>query len=131
MITNELKDKIQSEALEKIVNNNYNATVCLDMGSGKSKVAIDCIKKGKFKNILITSPRTNLKNSWRKELDKWGILQIDSNHWSIPVNNAVTLNNNIVIENIQTTYRWTKKQIQQFDFIIVDECHLCITAAYG
>ena len=56
MIANKLKDKIQLEALEKIVASGYNSTVCLDMGSGKSKVAIDCIKKGNFKNILITSP---------------------------------------------------------------------------
>lgn len=127
MITNKLKDKIQSEALEKIIAGGYNSTVCLDMGSGKSKVAIDCIKKGKFKNILISSPRTNLKNSWRKELEKWQIYQWENNEWDIQCGSRIS----IEIHNIQTTYKYTKEQIQQFDFIIVDEAHLCITEAYG
>jgi len=131
MITNELKDKIQLEILEILKPLNYTGCVVLDMGVGKSAVAIKAIKKERFKNILITSPRTNLKDSWRKELEKWEVFQIDFNHRSVPVNSAVTLDNNIVIENIQTTYRWTKDQIQQFDFIIVDEVHLCITEAYG
>lgn len=131
MITNELKDKIQSEVLEVLKPLNYTGCVVLDMGVGKSAVAIKAIKKEGFKNILITSPRTNLKNSWKKELEKWGIFQIDSKYWSIPINSAITLNSSIVIENIQTTYKYTKEQIQQFDFIVADEAHLCITEAYG
>jgi len=133
MIANKLKDKIQSEVLEILKPLNYTGCVVLDMGVGKSAVAIKAIKKEGFKNILITSPRTNLKNSWRKELEKWNInpnLSIEDGynyHWHGNTYNRI----NIIIENIQTTYRWTKEQIQQFDFIIVDEAHLCITEAYG
>ncbi len=110
------RQQIQQEALNKLKINNYNGTVCLSTGSGKSKTAIDAIKEGKFNNILITSPRTNLKDSWKKELVKWGM----DLHLCV-----------ITIENIQTCYKWTKDEISKFDLIIADEVHLISSPEYG
>lgn len=113
------REQIQTEALKTLKENNYHGTICLSTGTGKSKIAIDAIKEGNFKNVLITSPRTNLKENWNKELDKWG------QGWLLGDTYIV------VIENIQTCYKWSLEQIQQFDYIIADEIHTLITPEYG
>lgn len=128
------REKIQEIALQKAEENNYNGVLVLTPGSGKSKVAIDCIKQGNFKNILITSPRTNLKSNWLEEIKKWfnkpcnrlddPIKQIES-YITLHIDGTIqTLENNfITLENIQTCYKWNIEKIREFDFIIVDEVH--------
>lgn len=103
------REQIQSEALLALKKHNYNGTVVLSTGSGKSKCAIDAIKEGNFKNILITSPRTNLKENWSTELEKWG------QGWLFGDTHKV------VIENIQTCYKWDEDKIKSFDLVIVDK----------
>lgn len=137
MQTNELKDNIQQQALQVLKDNNYTGVIVAEMGSGKGKIAIDAIKQGKFKNILITSPRTNLKDMWRKELKKWhfipisdenlpevkwGIKIFDEDNWDL---GSIGSTLNITLENIQTVYKWTKEQLQQFDLVVFDEIHMC------
>lgn len=117
------RELLQRQALEALMQNN-GGTLCLDTGFGKSKVSIDYLKQGKFKNILITSPRTNLKDNWAKELEKWGIYKwedfgADNTEYDIQCGDRI----NITIENIQTCYKWTKEQLQNFDLIIADEAH--------
>jgi superfamily II DNA or RNA helicase len=120
------REQIQSEALEAIKTNNYNCVIGIDPGSGKSKVAIDCIKQGNFKNILITSPRTNLKKNWRLELEKWGI-EYNGGNWLYydTFKSEYPIFLNIILENIQTCYKWSWERLRQFDFIIYDEIHTC------
>ncbi len=113
------RDKIQKEALEILRLNNYNGTICLSTGTGKSKLSIDAIKEGGFKNILITIPRTNLKNNWEKELHIWG------SGWLFDDIHVV------VIENIQTCYKWNLDILKQFDLIIADEVHTTASENYG
>lgn len=110
------RDIIQAEALQALKTNGYNGTCVINTGGGKGKVAIDAIKEGKFKSILITSPRTNLKTMWRKELDKWGI----SLHLC-----------DIEIINIQTCYKLHKEELKEFDIIIADEVHLIASPEYS
>lgn len=124
------REQIQKEALNKLKLNNYTGTICLSTGSGKSKVAIDAIKEGNFKNILITSPRTNLKKMWKKELSKWGIKYqtnttffLETLYQNIPID--------ITIENIQTCYKWEEEVIKRFGLIIADEVHLIASPEYG
>ena len=126
------REQIQSRALQIAKEYNYNGVICLDPGSGKSKVAIDCIKQGNFKNILITSPRTNLKENWRLELEKWEIklglpFNFEEDEFTGTNSDAYFGNNfeYIVLENIQTSYKWSKQHIENFDFIIYDEIHTC------
>ena len=128
------REQIQLEAFQALKRNNYTGTICLSTGSGKSKVAIDCIKEGRFKNILITSPRTNLKENWNKELHKWDIKRLES-----PLNGVKVINSyfyldtplRITLENIQTCYKWSLEEINEFDLIIADEIHTIVTPEYG
>jgi len=107
------RDVIRDEALSKLEENNYVGTLVLNTGAGKSKIAIEAVKQGGFKNILITSPRTNLIRNWELEIKKWG------------------LKANITIKNIQTTYKWLEKDLKKFDIIILDEIHSFSTPEYG
>lgn len=122
--------EIQKQALNQLKANNYIGTICLSTGSGKGLVAINAIKEGNFKNILITSPRTNLKEMWKKELNKWNITQqlitlfwIETMYENIPIN--------ITIENIQTCYKWDEEILKTFDLIILDEIHTITSPEYG
>lgn len=112
------KEEFQKEGLRLLQENNYTGTIVADTGASKSKIAIDAIKEGKFKNILITSPRTNLKDNWREELEKWNITETPLGWWYEKI-----FKTNITLENIQTCYKWSKEQLQQFDLVIVDEVH--------
>ena len=116
------REQVQEIALQKAKENNYNGVLVLTPGSGKSKVAIDCIKQGNFKNILITSPRTNLKESWRSELEKWGFHDCGE-YWNF--NAYGNCKYYITLENIQSCYKWSIEELKQFDFIIYDEIHTC------
>lgn len=129
------KDEIQKIALQKWIDNKNIGCVCLSTGTGKTKLAIDCIKHGQYKNILITSPRTNLKENWKQELKKWRFISYDEfyfttdnpkNYWKYEGFEC-----KITIENIQTCYKWTKEQIQQFDLIVFDEIHTQVSNKYG
>lgn len=128
------RDQIQKETLEALINNN-GGTCILSTGTGKSKVVIDYIKQSKAKSILITSPRTNLKDNWRKELNKWNIISyLDlPNMRAFPSYYYATDNGDIRIEleNIQTCYKWTKERLSRFDLIIADEAHLINSPQYG
>lgn len=125
-----MREEIQQNALKALKKNNYIGTICLSTGSGKGLVAINAIKEGNFKNILITSPRTNLKEMWKKELNKWNITQqlitlfwIETMYENIPIN--------ITIENIQTCYKWDEEILKSFDLIILDEIHTITSPEYG
>lgn len=135
-----MRELIQNSALQKAKENNYNGVICLDPGSGKTKVAIDCIKQGNFKNILITSPRTNLKESWWNELEKWGYKYfpgqrrplINLEEFTVPDEGTAMSDDGkefvrVHLVNIQTCYKWTKKQLNnlRLSLIIYDEIHTC------
>ena len=123
------KDEFQKEGLRLLRENNYTGVIVATTGSSKSKIAIDAIKEGNFKNILITSPRTNLKENWKEELKKWGITyKTDVFRYfyvkSATKNSGELCYPSIKFENIQTCYKWTKEQLQQFDLIVIDEIHV-------
>lgn len=123
------REQVQSEALQALINNS-GGTCVLSTGTGKSKVAIDYIKHSKSRNILITSPRTNLKENWRKELEKWSFQQMNNIGQFVDKNNE-EYSPYIIIENIQTMYKWSKERLQLFDLIIADEVHTMTTPEYG
>lgn len=118
------RNEIQSKALESLVKNNYTGTICLSTGTGKSKVAIDAIKQGNFQIVLITSPRTNLKENWQKEIEKW----------FLPYEREKRNERKgvlFIFENIQTCYKWSREKLMEFDLIIADEIHTMATPEYG
>jgi len=122
-----LKDEIQKKALKAFEDAHQIGTICLSTGTGKCKVAIDYIKNHpEVINILITSPRTNLKENWRKELIKWGFIEWKNNMWITQKVDGRTVY--ITIENIQTVYKW--KNIN-YDFTVADEIHTMMTPEYS
>lgn len=99
-------------------------TICLSTGTGKSKVAIDLIEQDdSITEVLITSPRTNLKENWKKEFIKWGWEEWTDGMWA-KGSKAV----NITIENIQTCYKWSGKA---YHLLIADEIHTMMTPEYS
>ena len=122
------RNKIQAKALKALITSGGN-TLVLSPGVGKSKVAIDYIKHAKAKNILITSPRTNLKDSWKKELEKWNIERYSVENPSSYYYNKTKCF--IEIINIQTCYKWNKEIIKDYDLIICDEVHTMVSEEYG
>lgn len=119
------RQEVQFESLQKF-KEYRRGTVCLSTGTGKSKVAIDFIKETEdVKLVLITSPRTNLKENWKKELIKWGLEEQSDRNWVVKETGKHLF---IVIENIQTTYKW---EHEAFDIIIADEVHLMMSPEYS
>jgi len=125
------REIIQAEALAVLKENNYTGTYAISTGTGKSRVSIEAIKQGNFKNILITSPRTNLKKNWKQELIKWKIKEQTFSSKSPVLWKYNNIELNITLENIQTCYKWSYDKIEEFDLIIADEIHLLITEKYG
>lgn len=124
------RSDVQYEALNKFKPIGK-GTICLSTGTGKSKVAIDFIKETPdVRKVLITSPRTNLQENWRKELIKWGFELPEHRtefRWRYTDNDSIRYIW-IVIENIQTTYKWKN---EKFDLIIADEIHTMMTPEYS
>lgn len=118
------REKLQQAANNAFIKAGGKGTICLETGSGKSKVAIDFIKENDdVREILITSPRTNLKKNWHDELVKWGLEPWRDGLWSFKTRQL-----HIVIENVQTAYKWADRK---FDLIIGDEIHTMMTAEYS
>lgn len=125
------KDQIQKYALDAYYQKQnlgrIKGTICLSTGTGKSKVAMNFMRQnGDVKHVLVTSPRTNLKENWRKELIKWGFEPWEGDTWRIAEHGQRTLM--ITIENIQTAYKWKNKH---FDLVVADEIHTMMTPEYS
>ena len=68
-----MRNKIQSDAVKSIIDNNYHGIIDVAPRVGKSKIAIDSIKKLKKQKILITAPYNSILDSWQEEFRKWKI----------------------------------------------------------
>ncbi len=116
------KDDIQKQALDSWIDNGCSGVVVMTMGSGKSKLGIDAINQCNPKRILITSPRTNLKESWSREFEKWGYLQCKEpmglSSYDIYINSSLCT---VDLVNIQTCYKWYREVVNKYDLIIVDK----------
>ena len=128
-MVNELKDKLQNEALRAFVAAGSRGTLCLETGTGKSRAAtLFTRNQDDVTRVLITSPRTNLKKNWYDELVKWGFEPWRDGIWTIDFDGerpSRTLH--IDIENIQTAYKWMGRK---YDLIILDEVHTIMTPEY-
>ena len=68
----EVRDKVQQEAVEAIKNNFKNCIVAMATGAGKSKVAIDYAKKHSDNTALVVPTAKLRDDNWKKEFEKWG-----------------------------------------------------------
>lgn len=120
---NDKRNTIISNAVEAIESNGFRGTGVLSMGTGKTKLGIDCIKKGKFTNILVIFP-LDLKANWRAELEKWGI----SGNGLFKKNTYIA---NVELETVQTVHKWPIEKFAKYDLMIADEIHSMATDVYS
>ena len=90
--------------LKEILNLNAHNILCeLPTSFGKTRIAIELLKKHKVKTILIVIPRNVLIANWKDEIVKW----CPKNKWDITF----------------TTYVSLPKHKGNWDCIVYDECH--------
>jgi len=145
--------EVQKQALEVVLQKHGHGTLAIDTGVGKCKIAIDYILwlfDHRLVNdpayieidVLITSPRENLKDNWLDEFIKWDwsiISQEDSlsgkniSRVDLRLNTNTRLNQHICIyfANVQTAYKLADDPLHgRYDLIIGDEAHLLMTPEY-
>lgn len=97
-----IRDKIQKQAVAAIIENDYEGIVDVAPRVGKSKIAIDAIKKLKGEKVLILAPFNSILTSWVDEFIKW------------------KLENTPVVMNQRSLGKF---DLDDFDLIISDEIH--------
>lgn len=104
------KIRIQREGVQAWVANNYKGTLCWATGVGKSKASIDAInllraqRNDPLLKILLVTPTEEMRDQdWPDEFEKWS-----TSTEGIKMICYASL---------------AKENIDQYDFIIYDECH--------
>jgi superfamily II DNA or RNA helicase len=98
-----IRNRIQKEATQAIIQNKFNGIIYVSPRVGKSKIVVDAIKKLKSKKILITAPYNTILDSWTTEFEKW-----DVNTTNITLINQRSL---------------SKINVEEYHYIISDEVH--------
>jgi len=98
-----IRNKVQKEATQAIIQNKFNGIIYVSPRVGKSKIVVDAIKKLKSKKILITAPYNTILDSWTTEFEKWDVSTI-----------------NITLINQRSL---SKVNIEEYHYIICDEVH--------
>lgn len=98
----DLRAEVQLQAEDSWLNSERKNTVVLGTGGGKSKVAIDLLKKVDPPTVLLLTNSELLRDeNWKKEFEKFEY------PWA-----------KVTSECYQTAYKWEGKH---FDFVIADE----------
>jgi superfamily II DNA or RNA helicase len=99
-----IRERIQREATDSIVQNRFVGVVEVAPRVGKSKITIDALNTiTKDINVLIMAPRKEIFESWKVEFDKWNLR-----------------------DNINVEFLWSnslKKNTKAYHLIICDEIH--------
>ena len=104
------KDQAQSIVIERYFELGLRkSTAVLSTGFGKSKVAIEIIKRLDPKKVLILVNSTPLRDfNWREEFENWG--------------EEALFYEKVELVTYQTAYKWTKDEFNLSEhFIIADE----------
>jgi len=95
---------VQSTATESIIANKFKGIIEVAPRVGKSKIVIDALNTVEANlKVLITAPRKEIFESWKKEFEIWGLR-----------------------ENISVDFLWSnslKKNKTAYNLIICDEVH--------
>jgi superfamily II DNA or RNA helicase len=96
------RNEIQRKAVNQIIKNKFQGIVDVAPRVGKSKIAIDAMKKLKNKKVLLIAPFNPILDSWREEFKKW----------------KLNFTGNIINQR-----SLDKVNISDYDLIISDEIH--------
>lgn len=124
------RETIQQNAVDALIKNS-GGTICVGTGYGKCKILIDFIlqelKPGD--NVLITVPLGVLIQNWIDEFKKWTSCTVSSTERDVivkfPDKDGFI---HIVIETIQTAYKWRGPY---YTLLAVDEVHTTCTTEYS
>jgi superfamily II DNA or RNA helicase len=99
-----MREKIQTAATDAIIANKFKGIIEVAPRVGKSKIVIDALNTVEANlKVLITAPRKEIFESWKKEFEIWGLR-----------------------ENISIDFLWSnslKKNTVAYNLIICDEVH--------
>lgn len=97
-MTNDVRDSKQKEVVDLYVNKDLlRCSLVLSTGFGKSKVAIEIIKRLDYKKVTILVNSTDLRDfSWKAEFIKFGLEEFYTN--------------NVQVVTYQTAYKWTAEE---------------------
>lgn len=98
------KNEIQEETINAIIQNKR-FVIEYATGTGKSRIAIEFLKRAKPERILLVVAETLHKNNWKDEFKKWGGLRIF---------------NRITVECYASLHKYRNTE---WDAIIMDEAH--------
>jgi superfamily II DNA or RNA helicase len=111
----------QAEALDAWKSSGRRGTVCLATGFGKTYVGVQALTEytSKHLKVLIVTPTEPIRDrNWVDEINKWG--------------NPSDLTEHLVhAECINTVYKWTEAQIDEFSLIVIDEVHTTFGEAFS
>lgn len=111
----------QIKSLIRGVKNGRN-TFLSATGSGKSGMIFLLCDFYFDKKILVIAPRTTLVNQLAKELDVFSVGRLKDTH-KIYAGQEKVSDSRIIFSTWQSIYLMPKKYFEQFDMVIVDECH--------
>lgn len=131
MTNNELKDEIQDKALNAFIDNGKRGTIVLVQGTGKSKLAINAIKKLNKIKVLYTCSLTAPLKAFEDELAKWEIDHLHDNKYQYLNDESDFVDLNIDVVSTQLVYKYSKKDLAKYDLIIVDEIHTVVSPEYS
>lgn len=100
------RDSVNKEVLE-LCDKHNNMLIELPTGFGKSKLALDILKKhitNMQQEVLIVVPRLVLIDTWKKEFEKWGMKKY-------------------LLSVTFVTYVSLPKKAGKWSMVIFDECH--------
>jgi superfamily II DNA or RNA helicase len=99
-----IRERIQREATQSIVDNKFLGVLEVSPRVGKSRITIDALNTiSKDIDVLIIAPRKEIFDSWKVEFKKWGLRS-----------------------NINVDFIWSnslKKNTKKYHLIVADEIH--------
>ena len=118
MELNKIKEKIQKEAANIWVENNYKGTFEFATGVGKTFAALHCILKiPKNSTILFLFEISNRENTIKNDIKKFDKIY----------STELKKDYNLIFACYQSAYKWKNKS---FDLVIADEVHDSLTLKY-
>jgi superfamily II DNA or RNA helicase len=99
-----IRERIQREATQSVVDNKFVGVLEISPRTGKSRITIDALNTVERQlDVLIIAPRKEIFDSWKVEFKKWGLRS-----------------------NINVDFIWSnslKKNTKKYHLIVADEIH--------
>lgn len=97
----------QQEAINSWLQSNRNSIIYASPRMGKTKIGIEIIKNTGFKRVLVSYPNLPIKDSWKVDLEKWGL--------GLPIGTII---------EYSTFLSLFKVLSESWDLIVLDEIHM-------